>query len=65
MIVEIDTITDEGLSHNVIRRIVEILGGEGSGSNSGEAMVSRLDDAAFDQSLWHPSLPPEDRPLFL
>src|SRR5262249_13037613 len=48
-VVEIDALMDKGLAHDVVGRIVEVLGDEGGGVNRGEARISTLDDMALNQ----------------
>src|SRR5262245_1467444 len=46
---KIDALVDEGLTHLVVRGIVEVLGGEGRGVNGREPRISPLDDVALNQ----------------
>jgi hypothetical protein len=56
MVVEIGALVDEGLTHQVIGPIVEVLRSESCRINGSEARVSAVDDMPFNQShrllLW-------------
>src|SRR5215831_11647603 len=49
MVVEIATFMNEGLPHDVVGGIVEILGGESGAVNGLESGIGALDDVAFNQ----------------
>src|SRR5262249_4351649 len=49
VVVEIPVLVDEGLPHDVVGRVVEVLGSEGRPVNHQKARVSPLDDMALNQ----------------